>query len=117
MKLFKTLFAVVLFFFATDVFAQAEKTDTIKVHGDCGMCQSRIEKTALKIEGVKAAEWDDEKLVLVVTYDASKTSNDAIQKKIASVGHDTEKYSAPDDVYKKLPGCCQYNRPAKKTDH
>lgn len=52
---------------------------------------------------------------MVVAYDSTKISNDELQKKIASVGHDTDKYNADDKVYKKLPGCCLYDR--KKTDN
>ena len=40
------------------------------------------------------------------------------EKKIAAVGHDTEKYLADDKVYEKLPGCCHYERKKaeKKSD-
>jgi hypothetical protein len=48
--------------------------------------------------------------MLAVTFDSKKTSVDAMSKKLALVGHDTEKYRAPDDVYAKLPGCCHYER-------
>lgn len=97
--------------FSTVLFAQEnpQKTDSIKVSGECGMCKSRIEK-ALKHEGITAANWDDETKILVVTYDSTKITNDDIQKKVAVVGHDTEKYKADDKVYKKLPGCCLYDR-------
>ena len=47
---------------------------------------------------------------LQIVYDPAKISNDDIQKKIAAVGHDTEKYTAIDSVYQKLPGCCHYER-------
>jgi len=89
------------------------KTDTIKVYGECGMCKNRISKT-LKIDGITNAIWDTETKLLVVTYDDSKITNDDIQKKVAAVGHDTEKYTADDKVYEKLPGCCHYER--KKTE-
>jgi hypothetical protein len=35
---------------------------------------------------------------------------DALDKKLALVGHDTEKYKAEDKVYDGLPGCCKYDR-------
>jgi hypothetical protein len=38
----------------------------------------------------------------------NKLFTDEIQKAIAQVGHDTEKYKAPDDGYKNLPECCFY---------
>jgi len=48
--------------------------------------------------------------MLTVSFDPAKTTVDALGKKLALVGHDTEKYKAPDDVYAKLPGCCHYDR-------
>ncbi|HAN00218.1 MAG TPA: ATPase [Marinilabiliales bacterium] len=83
------------------------KTDTIKVSGNCGMCKTRIEKAA-KIEGVSKAEWNDETKMLTLVYDPAKVKTDDVLKKIAEVGHDTEKFKAEQKVYDKLPGCCQY---------
>lgn len=87
----------------------ASKTESFKVWGQCDMCKARIEKT-VKAEGATSASWDEKTQLLTVTYDPSKTNKDALTKKLASVGHDTEKYKAPDDVYAKLPGCCHYER-------
>ena len=89
------------------------KTESFKVYGNCGMCKSRIEKAA-KAVGVAEASWSADTKMLSVTYDSSKVTNEEIQKKIASVGHDTEAMKAEDSVYEKLPGCCLYER--KKTD-
>ena len=85
------------------------KTDTITINGACGMCKSRIEKN-LKMEGIYSAIWNKETKLLIVSYDPGKITNDAIQKKMASVGHDTEKYRAEDTTYENLPGCCHYDR-------
>src|SRR5689334_349028 len=101
MKHFKFFAIVALSLFAVSAKAQT-KTDTIKVYGECGMCKNRIQKT-LKMEGIAMADWNTETKLLVVTYDPAKINNDDIQKKIAAVGHDTEKYTAIDSVYQKLP--------------
>jgi len=85
------------------------KTETFKVWGKCEMCKARIEKTVLA-EGATNASWNMKSQILTVTFDSSKTSKDELCKKLASVGHDTEKYKAPDDVYAKLPSCCHYER-------
>lgn len=85
------------------------KTETLKVLGNCGMCKSRIEKAA-KDEGVTAAEWSSKTKLLTVTYDPSKTNLESLGKKMAVVGHDTEKYKAEDKVYNGLPACCKYER-------
>lgn len=87
----------------------SSKTETFKVFGKCDMCKSRIEKT-VKAEGITEAAWVAKTQMLVVTFDPSKTSKDALSKKLASVGHDTEKYRATGEVYANLPGCCQYER-------
>ena len=81
-------------------FAQA-KTDTVKVWGNCETCKNKIEKAATDA-GAASANWNDKTKLLVVSYDASKTSNNDIQKKIASVGYDTQDEKAPDAAYNGL---------------
>jgi periplasmic mercuric ion binding protein len=85
------------------------KTETFKVWGNCEMCKARIEKAA-QINGVSKAEWSSETQILTLVYDPSKVKSDDILKKIAAVGHDTEKFKADDKAYNKLPSCCQYDR-------
>lgn len=85
------------------------KTDSIKVAGNCGMCKARIEKAA-KMDGVTKAEWSEETKILTLVYDPAVINSDDVQKKIASVGHDTEKFRAEDKVYNSLPGCCKFDR-------
>lgn len=87
----------------------SQKTETFKVWGKCDMCKTRIEKT-VKDESVTSATWDQKTQMMAVTYDPAKTNVDLLSKKLAAVGHDTEKYKATDDVYNKLPGCCHYER-------
>lgn len=88
--------------------AKASDHAQIKVSGNCEMCKERIETAAKSVAGVTTAEWSAETKQLHVSFDGTKTSSDAIQKAIAKAGHDTEKYKAPDDVYKALPDCCLY---------
>ena len=117
MKTVKLFLAIVLFgVFGVTSSAQTtaksttqQKTQTFKVWRKCDMCKTRIEKT-VKAEGVTSANWDTKTEMLTITFDPAKTTVDALGKKLASVGHDTEKYKAPDDVYAKLPGCCHYER-------
>ena len=82
----------------------------IKVSGNCEMCKDRIETAAKSVSGVTLADWSSETKMLHVTFDSKKTNSDNIQKAIAKVGHDTEKFKAPDDVYKALPECCLYRK-------
>jgi len=85
------------------------KTDKIKVWGNCGMCKTTIEKAA-KNAGASYALWNEDAKILTVKYAASKTSVAKIEKKVASVGYDTQNETAPEEVYNNLHGCCQYDR-------
>ncbi len=87
----------------------ALKTEKIKVWGNCDMCKTTIEKAA-KSAGAAYALWNEESKMLTVKYASAKTNNSKIQKKIASVGYDTQDETAKDEVYNKLHGCCQYER-------
>jgi mercuric ion binding protein len=84
-------------------------TSTFKVWGNCEMCKETIEGS-LKEEGVYSSNWNTESKMIEVVYDSSKISLDQIQKNIASVGYDNEKYKGDDKAYSNLPGCCQYDR-------
>lgn len=88
-------------------FAQSV-TEKIKVSGNCGMCEKKIEAAA-KDAGARKADWDKSSKILTVKYDQKETSNDAIQKKVAETGYDTEKYTASMEAYNKLHSCCQYD--------
>ena len=87
------------------------KTEIIKVQGTCNMDKRRIETAAYSIDGVKSAVWDEYTQALTLKYSVfKKDAADNVQKKIAAVGNDTEKYKADDAVYNKLPECCHYPR-------
>ena len=87
----------------------SSKTETIKVWGNCDMCKARIEKT-VTAEGATKADWNTKTKLLAVTFNPSRTSVEALSKKLAAAGHDTEKYKADDKAYDALPGCCHYPR-------
>lgn len=89
------------------------KTETFKVYGNCNMCKETIETAALK-KGEAKAEWDKNTKIVSLTFDSTKTKADAILKRIAYSGYDNINFLAPDDVYAKLPECCQYDRPKKE---
>jgi mercuric ion binding protein len=93
----------------TNVAPGTTKTEKIKVAGKCGMCKTRIEKAAM-ITGVSKANWDEKTQYLTVTYASDKVTSLDIQKKIAAIGHDTEKVKATTKEYDGLPGCCKYDR-------
>lgn len=113
MKTLKMIAVVAFTMVGSVAFAQT-KTEKIQVLGNCGMCKKRIE-TGLKDAAISSAAWDKETKFLTVSYDSTKLSNEAIQQKIADVGHDTPKAKAKNEMYDKLPGCCKYDRTGKTT--
>ena len=106
MKTIILFFSII--FLANISFAQSKTVEsTIKVYGNCTMCKKRIE-TALDTKGVKQASWDPKTKELVVIYNSSKISEMDIHNIVASVGHDTDKVKAKDEIYADLPFCCLY---------
>ncbi|WP_315176711.1 MAG: DUF3347 domain-containing protein [Flavobacterium sp.] len=87
-------------------------TEQVKIYGNCGMCETKIEKAG-NIKKIANVDWNHETQMATLTYDAKKTNQDEILKRIALVGYDSDKFLAPDDVYNNLHGCCQYDRVAK----
>ncbi len=90
------------------------KTETVKIYGNCGMCKTTIEKAG-DIKKISKIVWDKDSKMATLTYDTKKTNQDAILKRIALSGYDSDKFLAPDNVYAKLPECCQYTRVKKST--
>jgi periplasmic mercuric ion binding protein len=112
----KCLVLVSLIFLLFDVQqlkAQEMKTATFKVYGSCDECKDRIETAANSVAGVNKAFWSDDTKMIEIKFDQSKTNVDTIQKAIAKVGHDTEKFRADDKTYEALPMCCHYDRKTK----
>ena len=84
-------------------------TVTFKVWGNCGMCKETIE-SSMKTDDISVADWNKETKIITVSFDDKKITPDQIQKNIASVGYDNEKYKGDDKAYSELPECCQYER-------
>lgn len=88
------------------------KTESVKIFGNCGMCESTIEKAGNK-KKIAKVDWNKDTKMATISYDSTKTNQDEILKRIALSGYDNEKFLAPNDVYAKLPECCQYERKAQ----
>lgn len=110
----KILMVITVLLSAVTSFAQIKnsKTETVKIYGNCGMCKTTIEKAG-NVKNVSTVEWNKDTKMATLSYDDKKINQDEILKRIALVGYDSEKFLAPDDVYAKLPGCCQYSRELK----
>nr|WP_317632869.1 copper chaperone [uncultured Flavobacterium sp.] len=116
MKLFQsTILAIAAMATFTTATAQSNKkvTKTVAINGNCGMCKKTIE-TAANSKDVKLV-WSPESKTATLTYNPSKTNVDNVLKRVADAGYDNESYEAKEEVYKKLHGCCQYDRSLKAT--
>jgi copper chaperone CopZ len=89
----------------------AQKKETLKVWGECGMCKKTIEKAA-KDSGATTASWNTDSKMLTVTYNNTKTSTQKIQQAVAAAGYDTRDLTADNAAYDKLHECCKYDRKA-----
>jgi mercuric ion binding protein len=108
----KNLILISFLLFSLPVLAQDEiVTKKLRVEGNCSSCKKRIEEAAY-VKGVKRAEWDKKTDTLTVTYNASKTTDDAILQSVAKAGHSSPKFEAPEKAYNKLPQCCKYKHEA-----
>ena len=112
-KIVSTIGIVLLY---TNGIAQIKdaKTETVKIYGNCDMCKKTIE-TSGNVKNVSKVDWNKDTKMAVLTYNQKKTNEDAILKRIALVGYDSDKFLAPNDVYAKLPDCCKYERHKKIT--
>jgi len=90
--------------------SQTLQVATFGVSGLCDLCKERIETAAKSVSGVSSAIWDVDTKKIKVEFNPAATNSDAIQKAIANVGHDTEKFKATDEAYKLLPECCLYRK-------
>ncbi len=114
-KLFKNPIiaaTLLLTFTACEAQIKNEKTESVKIYGNCGMCEKTIEKAG-NLSKITKVDWNTDTKMATLTYDSQKTNQDEILKRIALAGYDSDKFLAPNDTYSKLPKCCQYDRVAK----
>lgn len=104
---------VLLSFASCNAQTKNQKTETVKIYGNCGMCESTIEKAG-NLKNQSIVDWNKETKMATISYDSLKTSKEEILKHIALVGYDSDIFLAPNDTYSNLAGCCQYER-AEKT--
>lgn len=91
-----------------------QQTEIVKIYGNCGMCESTIEKAG-NINSQASVDWNKETKMATLSYNSLKTSKEEILKRIALAGYDSDTFLAPENTYASLPSCCQYER-AKTTN-
>jgi len=85
------------------------KTETVKIYGNCEMCETTIEKAG-NLKKTAKVDWNKDTKMASLIYDSIKTNQNEILKRIALAGYDSDSFLAPDNVYAKLPNCCRYER-------
>ena len=112
MKIIKFLTLTCLTLVCLTAFAQKPKWEKVnfQVSGNCDMCKTKIEKAAKAVEGVKTARWNVVSKKMKIKFNPGITNADKIQQAISSIGYDTEKHKATDQVYNNLHHCCKYKR-------
>ncbi len=110
----KVLSLVALLLMGTATVFAASKTEKFKVYGNCGMCEKTIEKAAMSVDGVSAADWNKETKQMEVAFDDAKTDVHKVHMAIAKAGYDTDMHKASDEAYEALPSCCHYDRAPEK---
>ena len=88
------------------------KTETVKIYGNCGMCEKTIEKAA-NIKKIAELDWNKDTKMATLTYDSKNTNPEEVLKRVALAGYDSDSFLAPDTAYSNLPECCQYDRVRK----
>jgi periplasmic mercuric ion binding protein len=92
------------------------KTEKFKVNGNCGMCETRIEKAAKGVPGVTSADWNKDTKMMVVSFNDAKTDIHKVHQAVAKAGHDTSMQKADNATYNKLHSCCKYERVSLKEE-
>lgn len=101
-----------LFFGITSCNAQIKnaKTEEVKIYGNCGMCEKKIESAGNK-KNISKVDWNKDTKLATITFNTNKTNVDEILMRIAASGYDSDNFRAADEVYHNLHECCQYERP------
>lgn len=115
MKSIKLITAsLLLLVFASNAQINNSKIEKLKVFGVCAMCENLIESAGTK-KYISKVDWDVNSKIATIIYDTSKSTTDGILKNIALAGYDNDVFLAPELAYIKLPECCKYDRPIKRS--
>ncbi|HIG89647.1 MAG: cation transporter [Flavobacteriaceae bacterium] len=109
------LFALIVLSYSS-IFSQTQ-IETFFVNGVCGMCKDRIEKSCIKVEGIKMVNWNLDNRQIKVIYNKKKIDLPQIHSFIASMGHDTDMITASEKSYNSLDECCKYRDENIVIDH
>jgi len=101
--------ALLLTYLSCNAQIKNAKAENVKIYGNCSMCETTIENAG-NLKKVALVDWNEETKMASLKYDSTKINKTEILKRIALAGYDSDQFLAPDDVYARLPECCQYKR-------
>ena len=112
----KNILFVLIVLNCSSIFSQTQ-IETFFVDGVCEMCKDRIEKSCIKVEGIKMVNWNLDNRQIKVIYNKKKIDLPQIHSFIASIGHDTDIITASEKSYNSLDECCKYRDENIVIDH
>jgi hypothetical protein len=86
---------------ATIVGTTVNGTTTFTAEENCDMGKKKIEN-ALNVKRKVSAVWDQKTKHIPIYYNPKRIQLDDIHRPINETGYNTDKFKAPEDVYKKL---------------
>ena len=112
----KNIFTLMLFvFFGSSICAQTNKYEKAVIQTSyicrtcemCGTCGPLLQKTLLKIKGIRMYEVNKEKNTIIVYYNGKKTNLQVIKNAISSIGYDADDVVANPEAREELFACCK----------
>ena len=118
MKYLYEIFAILFFVLIIGCASMISKksntliNDTISIPtAQCNMCVARIENTLNEIKGINKYKVEIKRLEVKVQYDSESISLQQIEQTLSNLGYQANDQPANQDVYNKLPMCCQLPKP------
>ncbi|MCC6839313.1 MAG: DUF3347 domain-containing protein [Flavobacteriales bacterium] len=84
------------------------RTAEVRIAGNAAT-EAAIENAAF-VKGEATADWHADNQQATITFDSTRTTVDAVLRRIAEAGYDNERYLAPDAAYAALPEAAHYPR-------
>lgn len=73
----------------------------------CETCSPLMQKSVLKVKGVKMVNINPANNVIEVVYNENKIDLASIKNAIAAAGYDADEVKADTKAYQSLDGCCK----------
>lgn len=114
----KKIILIIIFFASGNIlFGQKTNKQTIAIKTQifcdhclkCGSCGANIKDNINANKGIEKVLIDSNKNIIIVTYDANKTSPEKIREAINKAGYDADDKKATAKAVKALDGCCKKN--------